>query len=145
MLSSKANDMIAGLHHIGIAVTDLDAAVKLWIQLTGGKLVHRELLGEQLLETATLKIGELHIELLRPISNESPIAKFIERRGPGIHHIALQADSTQHELDRLKAGGIKLIDQTARLGSEGTQIGFIHPRAIEGVLLEIVETAEKKS
>ncbi|MDD5087397.1 MAG: methylmalonyl-CoA epimerase [bacterium] len=131
--------MIRGLNHIGIAVENLDAAVALWQTATGGRVVHRETVAEQRVEVAVIEIGSLHVELLRPTSEDSPIFKFIAARGPGIHHIALQADSTQAELDRMKSQGVRLIDETARAGAEGTRVGFVHPKAVGGVLLEVVE------
>ncbi|MFZ5433943.1 MAG: methylmalonyl-CoA epimerase [Calditrichota bacterium] len=131
--------MINGLHHIGIAVTDLDAAVSQWQTVTGGKMVHREIVAEQRVEVAVIEIGSLHVELLKPTSDDSPIAKFIAARGTGIHHMALRSDSTQQELDRLKSSDVRLIDETARIGAENTRVGFIHPKATGGVLLEIVE------
>lgn len=131
--------MITGLHHIGIAVSNLDEAIDLWTRTTGGKLVHREIVESQRVEVAVIEIGPLHVELLQPVAESSAVAKFIEKRGPGVHHIALRADSTDAELARLKAEGVALIDETSRPGAEQTRVGFLHPRALGGVLLEIVE------
>lgn len=131
--------MITGLAHIGIAVTDLDKAVALWTCATGGKVIHRETVPGQKVNVAVIAIGELHVELLCATAEDSPIAKFITARGTGIHHLALACTTAQAELDRMKAEGIRLIDETARPGAEGTRVGFIHPKALEGVLVEIVE------
>lgn len=131
--------MMTGLAHIGIAVTDLEKAANAWTTATGGKLIHRETVASQKVEVAVIAIGELHVELLCATSEDSPIAKFIAARGTGIHHIALTADSAQTELDRLKSAGIRLIDETARDGAEGSKVGFLHPKSLDGVLMEVVE------
>lgn len=131
--------MITGLAHIGIAVTDLEEAIALWTNVTGGKLVHREVVTDQKVEVAVISIGDLRIELLAASSPESSLAKFIATRGAGIHHIALQSSSAQSELDRLRRAGIRLIDETARIGAENSRVGFVHPKALGGVLAEIVE------
>lgn len=132
--------MITGLAHIGIAVSDLEKAIVLWTNVTGGQLIHRETVAAQKVNVAVIAIGDLHVELLCATTEDSPIAKFICSRGTGIHHVALKSDSTQSELDRMKASGVRLIDETARLGAEGTRVGFIHPKSLESVLVEIVET-----
>jgi len=131
--------MLKGLHHIGIAVTDLDLAVREWVNVTGGKLLHREIVDEQGVEVATIEIGSLQVELLTPTSDDSPIARFIARRGTGVHHIALESDSTAEELARLKALGVRLIDEQPRTGAGDTLIAFVHPAALSGVLVELVE------
>jgi methylmalonyl-CoA/ethylmalonyl-CoA epimerase len=134
--------MITGLAHIGIAVTDLEKAVALWTSVTGGKVIHRETVASQKVSVAVIAIGELHVELLCATTADSPIAKFVAARGTGIHHIALTSGSTQAELDRMKADGIRLIDETARPGAEDMRVGFVHPKALDGVLVEIVEPGE---
>jgi methylmalonyl-CoA/ethylmalonyl-CoA epimerase len=135
--------MIKGLDHLGIAVTDLDAAIAQWIALTGGILMHREVVASQQVEVAVITIGALRIELLQPQTESSPIAKFIARRGAGIHHLALEAAPAQAELDRLKTAGVQLIDEHLRPGAEHTEVGFLHPRAAGGVLLEFVEHPDR--
>ena len=134
--------MIKGLDHIGIAVPDLEIAIPQWLNLTGGKLTHREIVSDQQVEVAVIMIGELRIELLGPTADTSPIAKFIANRGAGVHHVALRADSVQSELDRVKVIGLQMIDEFTRPGAEQTQVGFLHPRAMGGVLLEMVERPE---
>lgn len=131
--------MITGLEHIGVAVQDLDAAIELWCKATGGRVTHRELVAEQHVEIAVIEIGSLHVELLRPTADNSPIAKFITARGPGIHHLALRCDNAQSELDRLKRAGLCLIDERCRIGAEQSRVGFLHPKAMDGVLVEVVE------
>jgi methylmalonyl-CoA/ethylmalonyl-CoA epimerase len=131
--------MLSGLEHIGIAVERLDSSIELWLQLTGGRLLHRELVADQRVEVAVIEVGSLRIELLCATDDDSPIARFLKTRGPGIHHIALRSNAAQEDLDRLQAAGIRLTDETIRIGAEGTRVGFIHPRATGGVLVEVVE------
>jgi methylmalonyl-CoA/ethylmalonyl-CoA epimerase len=135
--------MLTGLDHIGIAVSDLEAAIMTWVTATGGRVTHREIVAEQRVEVAAIKIGSLCIELLSPTSSDSPIAKFLATRGPGIHHLALTTTSAAQELERLKSAGIRLIDEVPRTGAENTRIAFVHPKALGGVLLEIVEHPAK--
>jgi methylmalonyl-CoA/ethylmalonyl-CoA epimerase len=131
--------MIHGLDHLGIAVSDLESAIALWQQVTGGECIHREVVESQRVEVAVIRVGELRIELLCPTNADSPIAKFLASHGPGIHHLALHGDSAQAELDRVAAAGLRVIDQTARPGAEHSNVGFLHPRSLEGVLLEFVD------
>ncbi|MBU0690707.1 methylmalonyl-CoA epimerase [bacterium] len=131
--------MIKGLDHIAVAVSDLDAAVKLWTETFQVAVSHREIIQDQLVEVAMIKLGSLHVELISPISSDSPVAKFIEKRGEALHHFAVASESTQDELDRMKQSGIPLIDEMARAGAKGSRIGFIHPQALGGVLVEIVD------
>jgi methylmalonyl-CoA/ethylmalonyl-CoA epimerase len=131
--------MLNGLEHVGIAVENLDQSIEVWLQLTGGRLTHREMVADQRVEVAIIEVGSLRIELLCATDNDSPIARFLKTRGPGIHHIALRSSAAQEDLDRLRAAGVRLIDETARSGAEGTRVGFIHPRATGGVLVEVVE------
>ncbi len=134
--------MISGLDHISIAVNDLDAAAKLWQTVAQAELVHRELVPEQRVEVVMLRIGSLKIELISPTSPDSPVAKYLSARGEGLHHIALLCDSAQAELDRAKQSGVTLIDEQARSGAEHSHVGFVHPRALGGVLLEFVDHAK---
>jgi methylmalonyl-CoA/ethylmalonyl-CoA epimerase len=131
--------MIQGIDHLAIAVQDLDECVKYWTTHMNAVVVHRETVAEQRVNVVMLKVGELKIELLQPSSEDSPVAKFMAARGVGIHHVALRADSTESELSRLKAGGARLIDEHARNGAEGTKVGFVHPKTLGGVLVELVE------
>jgi methylmalonyl-CoA/ethylmalonyl-CoA epimerase len=131
--------MITGLAHVAVAVTNLEAAITLWIRLTGGKVVHREMVTDRKVEIAIIEIGNLRVELLAPTSADSPIAKFLVARGPGLHHVALQSTSAPAELERLKESGMHVIDETPRTGAENTRVAFLHPKALGGVLVEIVE------
>ena len=131
--------MITGLAHIGIAVTDLEEAIALWIKVMGGRLIHREVVADQKVEVAVILVGTLRVELLAATSEDSPIARFVAARGAGIHHLALQSTSAQPELDRLKSAGVRLIDESPRTGAENTCAGFLHPKALGGVLVEILE------
>ena len=131
--------MIKGLDHIAVAVRDLDLAIKLWSDAFQVPVVHREIVQEQFVEVAMIKLGSLRVELVSPISEKSPVAKFIEKRGEGIHHFAVESDATQAELDRFNESSIPLIDKIARKGAEGSRIGFIHPKALGGVLVEVVD------
>jgi methylmalonyl-CoA/ethylmalonyl-CoA epimerase len=135
--------MIRGLDHIAIAVQDLNTAIELWCGAFQVPVSHREIVKDQQVEIALIKLGSLRIELVSPISPDSPIAKFIAKRGEGLHHFAVEADSTKLELERLNKAGISLIDAVARSGAEGTNIGFLHPRALGGVLVEIVDHSGK--
>jgi methylmalonyl-CoA/ethylmalonyl-CoA epimerase len=131
--------MLSGLEHIGIAVENLGQSIGLWLQLTGGHLIHREIVTDQRVEVAIIEVGSLRIELLCATDDDSPITRFLKTRGPGIHHIALRSSAAQADLNCLKAADIRLIDETVRIGAEGARVGFIHPRATGGVLIEVVE------
>ena len=129
------------IDHIGIAVTDLDAAVKLY----GGSFdmaeQHRETVEEQGVEAVLLDIGENHVELLAPLGDDTPVGKFLAKKGPGLHHVAYQTADIDSELERLKAAGLRLIDEQPRTGIRGSRVAFLHPAATGGVLTEIVEPA----
>ena len=129
------------IDHIGIAVTDLDAAV----QLYGGGFdmaeQHRETVEEQGVEAILLEVGEGHIELIKPLSDDSGVAKFIERNGEGMHHVAYQVDDIDAALERVRAAGLRLIDQKPRTGIRGSRVAFLHPKSTGGVLTELVEPA----
>ena len=129
---------IKGVHHIGIAVDDLDAAVLVYGEFFGATLEHRETVQEQGVEAASLRVGESRIELLRSLGPETPVGKFLGKRGPGLHHIAFQVDDLASELHRLSAEGAQLIDQTPQRGLFGLQVAFVHPEATGGVLAELV-------
>lgn len=125
--------------HIGIAVKSIDEALKFWEETLGIKCTGREEVAEQKVVTAFLPLGGTEIELLEPTSPESPISKFIESRGEGIHHLALKVEDIEAALKELKDKGIRLIDEKPRCGAGGAKIAFVHPKAAGGVLLEISE------
>ena len=127
-----------GVHHIGIAVDDLDAAVERYRSLFGATVEHRERVEDQGVEAASLHVGGSRIELLAPLGPDTPVGKFLAKRGPGMHHVAFEVADVAAELDRLKADGVQLIDEEPRRGMFGLQVGFVHPEATGGVLAEFV-------
>jgi methylmalonyl-CoA/ethylmalonyl-CoA epimerase len=129
------------LSHIGIAIENLTEAEKTFSVIFGRKPDSREEIADQKVNTAVFVAGESRVELLEATAPDSPIAKFISKRGPGIHHIALEVDDIEGELLRLKAAGIKLIDETPRKGVGGALIAFIHPKATAGILIELQQKA----
>jgi methylmalonyl-CoA/ethylmalonyl-CoA epimerase len=133
--------MFARIDHVGVAVEDLDAAIALYEQTYGMELAHRETVEQQGVEAVLLDVGENHVELLAPLGPDTPVGKFLAKNGPGIHHVAYQTDDIEATLERLKAAGMRLIDQTPRVGIRGSRVAFLHPKASGGVLTEIVEPA----
>jgi methylmalonyl-CoA epimerase len=129
---------VSGIHHLGVAVSDLDAAVETYRRLFGAEVELRETLEEQGVETALLRVGDDRIELLSSIDPDTPVGRFLERRGPGMHHVAFEVDDVAAELEVLVAQGAELIDETPRRGLNGMDIAFIHPHATGGVLAELV-------
>ena len=127
------------IEHIGIATRGIDDALAFWRDALGLSVVEVEEVAEQKVRVAMLPVGEPRIELLEPTSDESPIAKFLEKRGAGIHHIALRVDDIRATLERLKENGARLIDETPRVGAGGCLVAFIHPTSANGVLVELVE------
>jgi methylmalonyl-CoA epimerase len=134
--------MFDRIDHLGVAVTDLDAAIALYEQTYEMKLVHRETVTEQGVEAVLLDVGENHVELLRPLSEDTPVGKFLAKRGPGLHHVAYQVSDIEAILAKLKEGGTRLIDETPRTGIRGSSVAFLHPASSGGVLTEIVQPAE---
>ena len=127
-----------GVHHVGIAVDDLDAAIATYTALFGATLEHRERVEDQGVEAASLHVGEARIELLAPLGPDTPVGRFLAKRGPGMHHVAFEGSDVAAELDRLRADGVQLIDETPRRGMFGLQVAFVHPEATGGVLAEFV-------
>ena len=125
------------LDHIGIAVRSLEAA-KIY-QLLGLEVGHVETVETQKVKTAFLSVGDSNLELLEPTSPDSPIAKFIEKRGEGIHHICLRVDDIESHLERLKAAGYRLVNEAPVPGAHGCRVAFLHPSAGNGVLIELSE------
>ncbi|MBI2060033.1 MAG: methylmalonyl-CoA epimerase [Nitrospirae bacterium] len=136
--------MFKKVDHIGIAVPSLEGALKFYEEVLGIHPDHFEEVEEQKVRTAFIPVGETHIELLEPTSPDSPIAKFIDKRGPGIHHLALGVENLEGKLADCKAKGAQLIDEKPRVGAHGKKIAFIHPKSTGGVLLELCETPRKK-
>jgi methylmalonyl-CoA epimerase len=135
--------MVLNVHHVGIAVEDLDASALLYADLFGATLEHRGRLEDQGVEAASLRVGPSRIELLRPLRPETPVGRFLAKRGPGMHHVAFEVDDVAAELERLKADGIVLVDEAPRPGLFGLQVAFVHPQATGGVLAEFVADDRK--
>jgi methylmalonyl-CoA epimerase len=134
--------MLSRIDHIGVAVEDLDAAIELYQQTYGMDLVHRETVEEQGVEAVLLDVGENHVELLRPLGPETPVGKFLARKGPGLHHVAYQVTDIEATLASLRDGGVRLIDETPRIGIRSSRVAFLHPAATGAVLTELVQPAE---
>jgi methylmalonyl-CoA/ethylmalonyl-CoA epimerase len=128
------------INHLGIATKGIDEALKFWSDALGLENVHTEIVEDQKVRVAMLPIGESRVELLEPTSDDSPISKFLEKRGGGIHHIAVEVDDIEASLAQMKAKGMRLIDESPRIGAEGCLVAFVHPAATNGVLLELVQT-----
>ena len=127
------------INHLGIATKGIDEALKFWGDALGLENVHTEVVEDQKVKVAMLPLGESRIELLEPTSDDSPISKFIEKRGGGIHHIAIEVADIEASLAKLKAQGMRLIDEVPRTGAEGCLVAFVHPSSTNGVLLELVQ------
>jgi methylmalonyl-CoA/ethylmalonyl-CoA epimerase len=134
--------MFGALDHVGVAVSDLDAAIELYEGRFGMPLVHRETIEEQGVEAVLLDVGDSHVELLRPLGPETVVGRFIERRGEGLHHVAYRVDDIDGTLAKLKEAGVRLIDGEARAGIRRSRVAFLHPAATGSVLTELVEPAE---
>lgn len=125
--------------HIGIAIKGLDEALAVWRDALGLEVEHTEEVAEQGVRVTMLPVGESHIELLQPLTENSPVGKFLEKRGPGIHHIAIRVPDIEAALAQLKAKGTRLIDEKPRAGARGCLVAFVHPSSANGVLLELVQ------
>ena len=125
--------------HIGIATREIDSALSLWRDALGLEVDSTEEVTEQGVRVTMLSVGESHIELLEPLSSDSPVGKFLDKRGPGIHHVAIRVNDIKAALSRLKAKGTRLIDETPRIGAGGCLVAFVHPGSVDGVLLELVQ------
>lgn len=131
--------MFKKIDHLGIAVEDLQAAVRLFQDVLGLEFAGEETVAEQRVKTTFFPIGESSLELLEPTDPDSPIAKFLAKRGPGIHHIALGVEDVAQAIEELKAKGVRLIDETPRLGAHGAKIAFVHPKSTPGLLIELCQ------
>jgi methylmalonyl-CoA/ethylmalonyl-CoA epimerase len=127
-----------GIHHLGVAVDDLDEAVETYRSLFGAELEHRETVPSQGVEAAAVRVGESRVELLRPLDEDTPVGKFIANRGPGMHHVAYEVKDLRGQLRRLAAQGVELIDEEPHEGLFGLEVAFIHPHSAQGVLAELV-------
>jgi methylmalonyl-CoA epimerase len=129
------------IDHIGVATNDLDASLALYEGTFEMPLAHRETVQAQGVEAVLLDVGECHVELLEPLGPDTPVGKFLDRKGPGLHHVAYRVEDIDATLEQLKEAGVKLIDAEARTGIRQSRVAFLHPRSTGGVLTEIVEPA----
>jgi methylmalonyl-CoA/ethylmalonyl-CoA epimerase len=129
------------IDHIGVAVEDLDEAVELYRDRFGMAEAHRETVESFGVEAVLLDVGEGHVELLRPLSPDTNVGRFLERNGPGLHHVAYQTEDIDSALESVRAAGIELVDEEPRTGIRGSRVAFLHPKATGGVLTELVEPA----
>ena len=127
------------IDHLGIATKGIGEALKFWEDALWLQNVHTEIVEDQRVKVAMLPLGESRIELLEPTSDDSPISKFLDKRGGGIHHIAVEVPDIEAALAKLKSRGMRLIDENPRIGAEGCLVAFIHPSSANGVLLELVQ------
>jgi methylmalonyl-CoA epimerase len=128
------------IHHVGVAVADLDASIRLYENALGAELVHRAASETEGLEAALLRVGEGEIELMAPLREDSPVGKFVAKRGPGLHHVAYGVSDIEVALAGAREAGLELIDSKPRIGLHGRRIAFVHPKSMGGVLTEFVET-----
>lgn len=138
-LPDAVRPLSSGLDHLGVAVKDLDATLPLYSQMLGLKLLYTETVESDRVRVAVMEFGGGHLELLEPTSEDSPVAKFIEKRGAGLHHVALRVNDCSLALKAVRDAGFTLIDRVPRTGAGGKQIGFIHPKSTGGVLLELCQ------
>jgi methylmalonyl-CoA/ethylmalonyl-CoA epimerase len=134
--------MFTRIDHIGVAVEELEPALELYRDSLELELAHREVVEEQGVEAVLLDVGENHVELLAPLSPDTPVGRFLAKNGPGLHHVAYQVDDIDGALEALKQAGLRLIDEQPRTGIRGSRVAFLHPRSTAGVLTEIVEPAK---
>ena len=134
--------MLGRIDHIGVATEDLEGSLALYEQTLGMPLAHRETVESQGVEAALLDVGDGHVELLRPLGPDTPVGKYLAKKGPELHHVAYAVGDIDDVLAKLKEAGVELIDEEARVGIRNSRVAFLHPRSTGGVLTEIVEPAE---
>ena len=127
-----------GIHHLGVAVADLNEALATYERLFGARVEHRDTVADQGVEAASVRVGVSRVELLAPLGSETPVGRFLASRGPGMHHVAYEVEDILVSLADLKAAGAELIDTEPRRGLFGLQVAFVHPDAVHGVLSEVV-------
>lgn len=133
--------MLTAIDHTGVAVASLEDALRVYGEVLGLAHVHSEELTDQGVRAALLEVGDSHVELIAPLGPDTALARFLARRGPGLHHVAYRVDDIESQLARLSAAGVRLIDERPRTGIRGSRVAFLHPTATGGVLTEIVEPA----
>ncbi len=129
---------MTGIHHVAVAVRDLDEAIETYERLFGAELEHRDTVSEQGVEAAAVRVGSSRIELLAATGEDTPVGRFLAKRGPGMHHVAYEVDDLEAELAGLDEQGVELIDHEPRRGLYGLRVAFVHPDAADGVLAELV-------
>lgn len=129
---------VRGIHHLGVAVSDLDEALATYARLFAARLEHRGIVPDQGVEAATVLVGESRIELVCPLGEDSPVARFLAGRGPGMHHVAYEVEDVRGALGALSEAGADLIDAEPHEGLFGLQVAFVHPDSVHGVLAEVV-------
>ena len=127
-----------GIHHLGVAVDDLDAALSTYARLFGAELEHRATVREQGVQAAAVRVGAGRVELLAPLGEDTPVGRFLAKRGPGMHHVAYEVDDVAAALAGLSDAGVELIDEQPREGLFGLEVAFVHPDSVHGVLSEVV-------
>ena len=127
-----------GIHHLGVAVEDLEAALSTYERLFGAELEHRATVPEQGVEAAAVLVGDGRVELLEPLEADTPVGRFLAKRGPGMHHVAFAVEDVEAAVNRLAEAGAELIDERPRAGLFGLQVAFVHPDSVHGVLAEVV-------
>jgi len=133
--------MFSRIDHIGVAVEEIEPALELYRDSFELEVAHREVVEEQGVEALLLDVGENHVELLAPLAADTPVGRFLANQGPGLHHVAYQVGDIDAVLEKLKAAGMRLIDEQPRRGIRGSRVAFMHPRSSAGVLTEIVQPA----
>ena len=131
-----------GIHHVAVAVSDLDEAIETYARLFGAELEHRDTVGEQGVEAAAVLVGDSRIELLAATGRDTPVGRFLARRGPGMHHVAYEVDDLEAQLAKLDGEGVELIDREPRRGLYGLRVAFVSPDSVDGVLAELVSDGE---
>lgn len=131
---------VRGIHHLGVAVSDLDEAIAMYERLFDARLERRDSLGEQGVMAASLLIGDSRLELVAPTGEDTHVGRFLAKRGPGMHHVALETDDVHEAIEELAAAGAQLIDEVPRRGLFGLEVAFVHPSSVHGVLTEVVSS-----
>jgi methylmalonyl-CoA/ethylmalonyl-CoA epimerase len=131
---------VRGIHHLGVAVPDLEEAIATYEALFGARLERRDSLDDQGVDAASLFVGESRVELVAPTGDDTYVGRFLAKRGPGMHHLALETDDVEAALRELASSGAQLIDETPRRGLFGLEVAFVHPNAVHGVLTEVVSS-----
>ena len=139
MAPTGGKRLLQKIHHLGYAVEDLEAASRLYQKRFGARLEEPEMVADQGVRAAMFRVGESRIELLEPTGPDTPVGKFLAKRGEGLHHVAFQVEDIEATLGELGRDGVELIDEEPRVGAGGTRMAFVHPKSVHGVLTELVE------